>query len=395
LEFDESYQQEMLLKLTRKAFIEEVASLLRPDFFDPGLEPVAEEILKRYRKTKRCLTKAQFRQLCRQHDVKLNGSLGGDTEFDRDQVLLFARNRAFRDASSRAWIQAERGNISKAYDIMDESRRTMPGRTAEAPDILTVHTPLPGRRNLVPTGIPNLDECLKGGIAGGDLAVVLAPTSGGKTSFLVSVACAALKMGRRVDYATLEVPRYEIDRKVRSCLTEMENPSKKKWTEVSRKLHRKGAAIHVWEHPPRSISADELAGQVAGNAEVILVDYGDYLMPPSGRGEGVEYQDLGNIYGSMKRIALERRIPLWTASQVNRSAYDRGRLHVEDVEASLRKMMLADQVISINQDEEERRMDDEGHTLATLRVAKNRHGPRFVDVRVRVNWACCLFDQEW
>jgi predicted ATP-dependent serine protease len=58
-----------------------------------------------------------------------------------------------------------------------------------------------------PTGIAHLDkkQILNGGLARGEIGVVVAPTGVGKSHFLVHLGAAALKVGKNVLHYTLEL----------------------------------------------------------------------------------------------------------------------------------------------------------------------------------------------
>lgn len=387
MEFTIEYQHELLRKMNNPSFLTEVGKMLSPDMFEGELEELASEMIKRFQTTGKVLTKGQLQQLCKKHQVKLRSGVSGDYTFDLEEVRRYRESRILGDALAKAHLYRDSGHFDKAYNTILTARNRLSGDVGQVADILDSSRPMPVRKNIIPTAIPELDEYLQGGVAAGDLAVVLAPTSGGKTSLLVWLACQAALTGKRVFYATLEVSEHEIEAKLRRCICGSEY-SKKVWAVVSKKLKKKGAVLSIKEAPPRSISAGELDLQIPHDVDVVIVDYGDYLRADSGS-ERSSYEDLGQIYTSLKQIGMKRRIPIWTASQTNRASYQDSRLGVETVESSLRKVMLADQVITINQDKAERGEDDS--QTATLHIAKNRHGARFVDIPVTVDWATSTF----
>lgn len=394
--FDESYQKELLGKMTNRKFMDAVGGLLRADMFDPDLSPVASEILNRWRKGKKVLSKGQLRQMCNRYKIKGVGAApsgGGDYDFDSKEILSFSKDRILRDLGIRLQVYREQGKHDRAFQDAHEARNEIPSLNSKAPNILKEISSLPKRRNLCPLGLPKMDEWLQGGIAGGDLATIMSVTSGGKTSFLVYVAMTAARQGKKVGYVTLEVPQYEVEGKIRSHLCGKPRPSEKEWVTHARKLNRKGGVIRIWEFPPNSASVDEINRQIPPEMDILFFDYGDFLRSASGASSR-SYQDLGDIYSDLKRIGMDRKIPIWTASQVHRAAYDKDVLEVQDVASSLEKMMTADQVITINQKGDEQKSDREGNTLAHLYIAKNRHGSRFQKTTVTVNWALCQFS-EW
>lgn len=398
MQFTDEYQREVLSRLSDRKFLSQVHDVLRADVFDPVYEPIITAVVDKWRKKESILTWAQLKQLAARHDVKLSppGGEHGDLDFDREELLVFAKHRMFRTASMDAMLQVERGNFDKAFQILMDSRKRMPGVSADKlENSLLSNKPMPVRRKLIYSGILPLDHPgALGGVGAGDLCMMMAPTSGGKTSLMVHLACSALEQGKKVFYATLEVGAEEIEGKARRRLTGQERPSTALWQKTGKALDRKGAKLWVRHHSPFSRSAMDLEVEIPEEADLVVIDYADYLKPPSGD-PGLSYYDLGLIYADLKRMAFDRDISVLTATQVNRASYKGDeRLEVDSVESSLKKAMLVDQAVSINQNRAERQPDeDTGNCVGSLYIAKNRHGPRFVDVPVTINWATCSFKE--
>ncbi len=393
--FDEVYQQELLFKLTDKKYLQRLISLLQPEFFDPQYEPVVVTVLDHFKRTGRALTQGQLRQSCRTHGVKPKTVGTTDVDFDEQELIRFASDRIFAKAMARAQVFRERCQLDRAVEVINECKQRFP-RASDSGDVcdaLTSHAPIPKRKNLTPCGVERLDVAFDGGIGGGDLAVVLAPTSGGKTSWLVHVAAEAAIRGKKVHFLTLEVPRWDIEGKLRRKLTGSSKPGRNTWTRIAKKLHRKGGRVNIQEASPNSISIVDLSNRLDLDLELLIVDYADYLRLPD-KSIGLEYHALGAIYTSLKAVALERKIPVWTASQVNRTAYGSDEIGLQDVSASLMKVMVADQAIGLNQTGETPDTRT-GEVTGEINIAKNRHGIRFEVVQVTINWALSSFRQGW
>jgi len=398
MQFDSDYQQELLHRMTGKTFLSKVFPLLRADMFDPLLEPVVEEVLKRFDKSKKTLSTGQLRQLCHQQGVVLKSNHSvGDNSFDEEAIYQFACQRVLDSAFAKAHVYNANGKFDKAVDCILSAQKRFPQRgDANMVDILQNRSPMVRRVNVVSTGLGELDTALEGGVGGGDLAVILSPTSGGKTSFLVYLSCQAVLQGKTVAYLTLEVSRRDIESRARQCLTQQKKPTTAQWLKVCKELKRKKTSLQVWEFPPHSISTTEINSLLTPEVDALVVDYGDYLRTSSSS-PGLEYLEMGHVYSGLKRVGLERKIPVWTASQVNRMAYEKEIVSVEDVEASLKKSMAADLVVSINRAKgQDKEPDPEtGNVRSLLYLAKNRFGERFKEIKVTINWAKCGFKEKW
>jgi RecA/RadA recombinase len=383
LQFAESYQEELLLRMTDKTWMAKVHRILLDSMFDPPYRAVAASLLKRYGRGKKILTRTQLHQLCQREGVpRLTGTPKGDHEFDFEEIQSFNRYRLLREGFLKGQQKLDEGKFDSAVESVLDASRRYPASSNGYPNALDARRSRPKRVNVVSTGIPKLDEPFNGGIAGGYLFTVLAPTSGGKTTFLVHLACSAARAGKTVFYYTLDDSEFEITKKIQDCIVGKEGLSDRAWKREAKKI--KGV-IHVAEHPPETLAVDIIEGELPEECKLLIVDYADYLLLPSGY-SGQDYRGLGKIYAGLKRIGLSRMIPVATASQTNRASYEKGEGRCEDVELSLQKMMMTDDAISLNQ----RMVKDEVH--CDIFVAKNRHGPRFGKFEMTVNWATCRFE---
>ena len=102
--------------------------------------------------------------------------------------------------------------------------------------------------------------------------------------------------------------------------------------------------------------------------DMVIVDYADLLRDVSG-GREVRHM-LGNIYEDLRGLAGEHDIPVWTASQANRSALEEDIIGAEKIAESYAKIMTADFVVSLS-----RKIEDKLAGTGRWHVIKNRFGP--------------------
>ena len=109
---------------------------------------------------------------------------------------------------------------------------------------------------------------------------------------------------------------------------------------------------------------------------MVIVDYADLL-----RGNGKEVRhELGNIYEDLRGMAGEYEIPIWTASQANRSALEEDVIGAEKIAESYSKIMTADFVISLS-----RKIEDKIAGTGRWHVIKNRFGPDGITLPSKMN----------
>lgn len=378
--------------------MQDVGYLLSEAMFDEDLREMVGKCLGLYHKHKTCLSAAQLKQAATSYDVKLKASSSGNHHFDKQTVLDFARYRMLRKAGVKFHDYLERGKFDRAKSIITEVK--MPRLSLDdAADILRVDSPMARRENIIATGLEDLDGVLRGGMGAGDLAVVLAPTSGGKTSFLVFIGGSAAAAEKKVYHVSLEINVAEVTAKYRCRMLGEEQPTgrtavagfRKRWEKRKKLLSRRGGRIQVRHYAPGELSTPALESELPEDVDLLIVDYLDYLQAPQG-GIGIGYEDLGQLSVELRRIGVERGIPVWTASQINRKAYEKEVAEVQDVEASIKKMQACTQALSINQSEQERKTDSKtGLSSGVLGIAKNTFGERFARWELEVHWGKCTF----
>lgn len=391
--FTTDYQHELLRKSLQPKWMERVGGLLSCDMFEEPLQPLVQEVTECWHKRRKVLSAGQFAQVCTRHGIKLAARGSCDNyDFDVKEVRQFACDRILRRQLAETHLLIDRGDFARARQTFNEAWQKFPRSGIEVtPDMLTTRMAPPVRDQVLPTGLPELDGKLGGGPAVGELGTIMAPTSGGKSSLLAFLAAQAVLQGRKVWYATLEVPEADIRRKIQRCLLPDSETKPNKWLEFGKKLAKKGARLQVFEAPPHTVSASDLDGVIPDDVELILVDYADYLRTANDN-PGLSYENLGSIYTSLKQIAMRRKNVVWTASQVNRSAYEAEEIYVQHVESSLKKGMICDIAVSINQSRNEMDIDPKtGNCNGRFFIAKNRAGERYVSIPFTVNWSSNRF----
>ena len=108
------------------------------------------------------------------------------------------------------------------------------------------------------------------------------------------------------------------------------------------------------------------------------MDYAD-IMRDVGKSTEMRHQ-LGNIYEDLRGLAGEMQIPIWTASQANRSALDEDVIDASKVAESYAKVMTADFVISVS-----RKIEDKIANTGRFHVIKNRFGPDGLTYPAKIN----------
>ena len=229
-------------------------------------------------------------------------------------------------------------------------------------------------RDVVPTGWDSIDAIIGGGLAGGELGVIIAPSGVGKSWALATIGANALKSGKKVVHYTLELNENYVGLRYDTIYTGIEpgriteNPQL-----IYDLVEQISGEIIIKYYPARTITSHTIHAHIQQMAsmefkpDLIIVDYAD-LMSAVAKTDA-RYQELGAVYEELRGLAGELQIPIWTASQTQRSALQDEVIQADKIAESYSKIMTADLVISIS-----RKLEDKVHKTGRAHVIKNRFG---------------------
>jgi replicative DNA helicase len=248
---------------------------------------------------------------------------------------------------------------------------------------------LPG----IPTGLADLDEHL-GGLRDGDLYVIGARPSVGKTAFMLSLAIAAAQKGNvPVGIITAEQPGEQIAMRLFSIIGRIDSAKVRKgrlddndWSKLTSAAGIV-AGMKIWldEKPAPSIA--ELSRQAREwyykeNIRVLFVDYIQRIEPANERIP--RHEQIAQVTMCLKELARELKIPVVALAQINRAVDSRidKRPTMGDLKDSGTIEQEADTLMTLYRDEVYN-PDTPDKGIAEIVIAKNRHGER---VTLRCAW---------
>ena len=112
--------------------------------------------------------------------------------------------------------------------------------------------------------------------------------------------------------------------------------------------------------------------------DLVIVDYADIMKSTQHFNE--KRHQLGHIYEELRGMAGEFDIPVWTASQANRSALEEDVIGAEKVSEDYSKVMTADFVMSMS-----RKVEDKIANTGRFHVIKNRFGVDGITFPANIN----------
>jgi len=245
---------------------------------------------------------------------------------------------------------------------------------------------LPG----ITTGLKALDQKL-GGFHSGDLILIPARPSMGKTSLLGYCVAMAAKSGKRCGLISGEQPGKQIAARLMAAASRVDASKFRNADLDDAELARVSAtivgvqALPMWMYDRSAPTITEVIRtarkwKMEHHIDALYVDYAQRVT-----GEGKDrYSQVSDVARSLKTLARELDIPVIALAQVNRSVDSRPdkRPGMGDISDSGELEKEADQVVILYRDEYYN-ADSADKGVAELIVEKNRHGPTGV---IKCGW---------
>ena len=235
----------------------------------------------------------------------------------------------------------------------------------------------------VTSGLRDLDKCLTG-MHGGELILIGARPSMGKTTLAMNIAASAARSGKTVAIFSLEMPREQIVMRILCSEARVDMQAvrsgslkEKDWDRLCLALPTV-AKMPMYVDDTAGISPAQLRSRcrrlmLEHSLDLIVIDYLQ-LMSADGRNENRQLE-VSEISRGLKAIALELKVPLIACAQLSRANTQRSdkRPMLSDLRDSGSIEQDADVVMFLHRPSY---YDDKADkNLAELIVAKQRNGP--------------------
>ena len=390
--YGQSFQTKVLSSLiTDVRLLDTLSEIIHPKFFEAESNKwIAEEIVSYYDEFKKSPTLDVFKSEVSKLDdrgfqksvveqLKSVFTKVGDSDLDyvKKEFSSFCINQNLKQAIVSSVDLLKAGNYDRIKDLVDKAMKV--GVDSDmGHDYLLDFEERTNEvdRSTVPTGWDCINELMDGGLGPGELGVAVAPSGVGKTWVLCALGAAAVKQGLNVVHYSLELSEHYVGQRYDTVFTQIPSADvKDKKEEVLEKIGRLNGKLLIKYFPPKGISAKKLESHIekmtaAGNKpDLIIIDYADLLLSHTNKSDST-YGEQGGVYIELRGISGELGIPIWTASQTNRSAIDSEVIEADKVADSYAKVMNADFIMSIS-----RKSKDKLNNTARFHIMKNRFGP--------------------
>lgn len=328
--------------------------------------------------------------------IKTNPDIG-DLPYVKEKTLDFCRKQALKSALSSA---VDKIHAEKYELIVDDIKKAVMVGTSPSlghiffEDYETRFTIL--SRNPIPTAhqLLNQKKILNGGLGGGELGVVVAAPGVGKSHFLIDIGQHALSVGKNVVHYSLELLETAVAIRYDSAICDIDsNQIIEKKDEVIKFYNEaKGfGKLVVKEFPTGAMSTQTIRShlqrlQLSGfRPDIIVVDYAD-IMRSVRKYESLRHE-LKAVYEELRALAIELKVPIWTASQSNKEGANSDIIDLTNMSEAYGKAHIADFVISLS-----RKAVEKATGLGRAFIAKNRAGIDGLMFNIKIDTARSKFE---
>ena len=394
-----SFQIKVIASLfTDKSFLQQISDILSPKYFESDANNwLVSTILDYHKEYKSSPTleviKVKTQEL--DHEVLKQQVVqhmkdawkyieAEDLPFIKQQALDFCKNQEIKKAILSSVELLKHGQYEEIKSKIDNALKSGGDKDIGHDYMTSIDERYTDAvRDTKETPWEVVNDLTDGGLGKGELGVFVAPAGIGKSWGLINIGANAVKKGMTVVHYTLELNEAYVGLRYDSVITGIANQNLKHYqSQVKEDLEKLKGELIIKYYPTKTISVIGLRAHIEKcimqdkKPDVVIVDYADLL-----RGPGQEKRhELEGIYEDLRGLAGEYDIPVWTASQANRSALEEDVIGAEKISESYGKVMVADFVISLS-----RKVQDKLAGTGRWHVIKNRFGPDGITLPSKMN----------
>jgi archaellum biogenesis ATPase FlaH len=235
----------------------------------------------------------------------------------------------------------------------------------------------------IPFDLELMNKITRGGLSRKSLNIILAGTGVGKTLAMCHFAAANLAMGKNVLYITMEMAEEKIAERIDANLLNIASEDLQKLprdlyeNKIARLKAKTTGKLIIKEYPTASAHAghfrhvlNELNLKRNFVPDIIYIDYLNICCSSRIKtGSNVNsYTYIKSIAEELRGLAVERNLPIVSATQTTRSGYSNSDPGLEDTSESFGLPATADFMIALIRSED---MDDRGQLM--VKQLKNRY----------------------
>jgi len=398
-EYGWSFQVKVLAAMfVDRTFLQQIADIIQSDYFESDANSWLLDILiEHFREYKTPPSKDVLKVKVTEidNDILKTAVLeqlkevfrymeSDDLTFVKDEILRFCKNQEIKRAIMDSVGLLKMGNYDEIKSKIDSAMKagadTDIGHEYKK-DVIARYNE--AARHTVTTGWDVIDDLMDGGLAPGELGVVMAPAGIGKSWMLINIGANAIKQNKTVIHYTLELNENYVGQRYDSVITGIAAQNLKNYTDdIEEKLKDVSGELIIKYYPTKSVGVMGIKAHIEktimlGNKpDLIVVDYADLLKVSSKD----KHEALEELYEDLRGMAGEYDVPVWTATQANRSALEDDIIEADKIASSYGKVMVSDFLMSLS-----RKVEDKLSGTGRGHVIKNRFGPDGITLPSKIN----------
>ena len=393
----QTFQLQLLNQLiVDKDFAHSIIEVLEPNYFENKYFKLIVQMVKEYYQkfehspsfdTLNQVAKSEIAQelllkitLDTISDIKNVDESG--TQFVQEKALKFCKQQELQKVMEKAKKIIDHGEFEN-YDTLEEMVREAlqvgnvdrgTGNVFENLDDVLADD----YRHPIPMGIPGIDNLLKGGLAKGEIGVILAPTGVGKSTLTTKIANNAFNLGFNVLQVFFEDNPKIIQRKHFTCWTGIapddlsthKDEVLKKVAEIEEKMSNK---LILKKLQSDTFTMSQIKNQIrkmiadGTHIDMIILDYIDCVTPEKALED--EWKSEGSVMRAFEAMCHELDIVGWTATQGNRSSISSDVVTTDQMGGSIKKAQVGHVIITVAKSLQQKELN-----LATIAITKSRIG---------------------
>jgi replicative DNA helicase len=303
-------------------------------------------------------------------------------DFVQEKALKFCKQQELQKVMNKAQKIIDGGEFEN-YDALEEMVRGALQVGEKDTSILNVFSNIDqvlddDYRHPIPMGIPGIDRLMKGGLAKGEIGVILAPTGVGKSTILTKIANHAFNLGNNVLQIFFEDNPKVIQRKHYTLWTKIhpDELSEKRDEVVTRVKEIEDSMpnkLIMKKLPSDTVTMLQIKNQIRKmiadgmKVDMVLLDYIDCVVPDKNLGD--EWKSEGSVMRGFEAMCHELNLVGWTATQGNRSSISSEVVTTDQMGGSIKKAQVGHVIISVAKTLQQKEMK-----LATIAITKSRIG---------------------